>query len=316
MGSGTKDIHLDIDVPIAHLDALTEPAESAYLPPEPSHLPHQLQSPYMHSGLPMLPPLPAAYVDLVQNQVWFQSPSHTSQFNDTSYFSPVESAEYQYHSPLPLHVDIPAYVPIRAGPTDRSLPSYATGLNVELVLPPPSQPPLALFRDLEIEIEEGKGERAPKVTQNLRMSSRHRSVSPQSHRFPLLRPPAATRVPPPALPSWAEQLNLDQLTQSSPSASLSQPTVFLPAASGEPLVHSPRPLLSPKRSIDNLSKSDRVEELERMAEEVEKITVNFLSDLPPTTFEAHDLEPILTSANSVQMQGSPVTESDMHKTFP
>ncbi|KAG5341958.1 hypothetical protein C0989_006470 [Termitomyces sp. Mn162] len=317
MGSGTKDIHLDIDVPIAHLDALTEPAESAYLPPEPSHLPHQLQSPYTHSGLPMLPPLPAAYVDLVQNQVWFQSPSHTSQFNDTSYFSPVESAEYQYHSPLPLHVDIPAYVPIRAGPTDRSLPSYATGLNVELVLPPPSQPPLALFRDLEIEIEEGKGERAPKVTQNLRMSSRHRSVSPQSHRFPLLRPPsAATRVPPPALPSWAEQLNPDQLTQSSPSASLSQPTVFLPAASGEPLVHSPRPLLSPKRSIDNLSKSDRVEELERMAEEVEKITVNFLSDLPPTTFEAHDLEPILTSANPVQMQGSPVTESDMHKTFP
>lgn len=100
------------------------------------------------------------------------------------------------------------------------------------------------------EAEEGKGERASRISNHLRMSTRARSMSPTSHRFP---------APPPALP--VTTLTLDTTN---------------PQHHGGPPVLSPRPMLSPRSSLNTLrdsgqdihgtSKSGRVDLLERMVD--------------------------------------------------
>ncbi|KAG6901787.1 hypothetical protein C0995_007890 [Termitomyces sp. Mi166 len=323
MGLGTsKNIHLDIPVPIVHPDALPEPAEfTAYPPTVLAPLPHHLQSPYAHSGLPMFSPIPGTYIDPIQNQVWLPPPSshtpHIGDIGDIDDFSPpVEDVEPQYYFPPPPQMNIPSYAPTRpmsAGSTHQALSSYATGLDATPIPPPIHQHLPVPYGD--IEPQEGKGERAMRVTQHIRMSSRHRSVSPQSHRFPLSMPHTVatqTSLPVPPSSSLVGQSNPGQFQSPSPAP------LLLPAASPvatEPLVHSPRPFLSPKRSFDSsLPKSDRVEELERMAEEVKNTTVDLSFDLPNTTFEAHGLEPLSVPSpvHFVQVQ----VEPNINKTLP
>ena len=113
--------------------------------------------------------------------------------------------------------------------------------------------------------EEGKGERTSRITHHLRTSSRHRSVSPQSHRF--LKPmPVASADPVPLMPMRNLPL---------PPCSQGLANLLRPQVGAEGVVHSPRPMLLPKHSftIDpithtTLPKSERVQELEQMAEEV------------------------------------------------
>ncbi|KAG6918440.1 hypothetical protein DXG01_014621 [Tephrocybe rancida] len=318
MGFGTKDIHLDIPVPIVHPAALPEPAEyNPYYAADPVPPPHVMQSPYAHPALPMSPPIPAAYIDPVQNQVWLPPPaSHTPHINDMQYFSPpVEGSEAQYYFPPPPHVHIPAYIPTRpmsAGPAPNDpLPANLTGMGAGPVPPPTSQHLLVPFGNTDA--EEGKGERATRVTQHLRLSSRHRSVSPRSHRFPLPAPPAGSaQVPLPVPPPPAEQRSMVHL-RNLPPAPLLLPTAPIPVA--EPVVHSPRPFLSPKRSFNNsLPKSERVEELERMAEEVEKTTLDLSSDLPRATLGPQGAKPVPSSHTKVE--DSLPAESDINKTLP
>ncbi|KAG6855897.1 hypothetical protein H0H87_009577 [Tephrocybe sp. NHM501043] len=162
-----------------------------------------------------------------------------------------------------------------------------------------------------VDPEEGKGERATRVTQHLRTSSRHRSVSPQSHRFPLLAPPAGAPQTLLSAPS-VEQPSITHLRNLPPAPLL--PSVPIPVT--DPVVHSPRPFLSPKRSFDgSLPKSDRVEELERMAEEVEKTMVDLSSDLPKTNLEPLDAT-LFVNPSPPQVPESRSVESEINKTLP
>ncbi|KAG6848716.1 hypothetical protein H0H93_014673, partial [Arthromyces matolae] len=299
MGFGAKDIHLDIPVPIVHPAALPEPIELITYPahpPQPSPFPQILHDPYLHAGPPLSAPILAPYLDPVQNQVWLPPPpTHT---NDAPYYAiPVESVEQEYYVPPLTDVNIPTTPlrPMSTGPMGQQpLLLHAMGLGTGAASPP-SQHLLAPF--VNVDPEEGKGERAMRITQHLRHSSRHRSVSPRSHRFPLPVPPVGTAelvpTPPVLLPS-------------------------VPVRTTDPILHSPRPFLSPKRSFTNsLPKSERVEDLERMAEEVEKVSADLSGDLPKAPFESQDPESDSSPPIDVtEVQESTVDIPDINKTLP
>ena len=139
--------------------------------------------------------------------------------------------------------------------------------------------------------EEGKGELASRVAQHLRLSSRNRSVSPQSHRYPILVPSEPLHIArnlPPGLS------RLDNLSLSPPGEN--------------GVVHSPRPQLTPKHSFTRdpilgaTSKSERVEELEKMADAVARKSQDLSHDLPK------GLSTILQSAPS-KGEGKPKEEA-------
>ena len=151
--------------------------------------------------------------------------------------------------------------------------------------------------------EEGKGERALRVSRHLKMSSRHRSVSPLSHRYPLPQPTLqegegeldvdvgmlglrrATRMLP--VPPMVNTIGttIGELT---PSFS-TPPLVTAQHLRQVTVVHSPRPQLTPKHSFtrDNApAKSERVEELEKIADVFVKRSGNNLSgDVPKEVVE-------------------------------
>ena len=131
---------------------------------------------------------------------------------------------------------------------------------------------IGVMANVNVDPEEGKGERASRITHHLRLSSRTRSVSPQSHRYPMVQTPAKKTLPIPP-----------PISMPSPTFSESQQS---------PVLHSPRPVLTPKQSFNehidmltsrSLPKSERVEDLERMADEVAKKAKDLSSDIPPST---------------------------------
>ncbi|KAF8627126.1 hypothetical protein AX15_004527 [Amanita polypyramis BW_CC] len=256
------------------------PDPNAYTP---YSMPASSPPPTALSPLPMF----AAYTG--QNQVWLPPPSQ-SPFS-YQYVSPVYSMYSQTTSPL-VQQNLPPPRPASALAT--SLPySYPepaiSGLPPSAVQHPllplnltahyesrPAQQP-----DLNhLEPEEGKGERASRVAHRLRMSSRHRSVSPQSHRFPLPQSSPRGANVSTEMSVNAEDLLLPPLPPpiflSSAQAEAGD-TVPVPmtdeneqvSCSPQPPLYFPRPMLSPKMSNGSLPRSDRVEELERIAAEVE-----------------------------------------------
>lgn len=146
----------------------------------------------------------------------------------------------------------------------------------------------------EVDGVEGKGARAEKVSKHLRYTSRTRSVSPTSHRFPVPPAPAAggsPRKPVPApiqVPAHTAPEASARLAGAM-SSSVGSLEVPLPSSSDQvptgltqqPGVLSPRPKLSPRMSYDESVtasgrkavslKSKPVEELERMAEQILKV---------------------------------------------
>jgi hypothetical protein len=131
-----------------------------------------------------------------------------------------------------------------------------------------------------VETEEGKGDRAERVSRQLRMSMRARSSSPSHHRFPTYPPLAPVQhlfeSPPPdqqispSSPPITRKPSVHLTLHNLPPPLVQQHT----GGSGE--LHSPRPILSPKASfsIDPLTneirgttKDEMVENLEKMAEE-------------------------------------------------
>ncbi|KAJ7765849.1 hypothetical protein DFH07DRAFT_1058775 [Mycena maculata] len=263
MGLGSKDIELNLPVQVVHPMALPE------LPPPPPQqyeYPLGYQPPYAdpratpygaYPALPMSPPLPAAYIDPQQTHVWLPPPSHTPQ--PYQYYSPPVAGQPQpqyYFPPPPTN---PVYQPL---PLNLARPlSAGSGAAPPNLLVPGQEP-----ADNPASGEEGKGERATRVTQHLRQTTRNRSASPLSHRYP------AAAAPP--------------LAVDTNSLSVS------PAAGSGGAVHSPRPVLSPKTSFAEATpKSERVEELERMAAEVALKTTNLSGDLPKSTLGADTLAP-------------------------
>ncbi|PPQ69295.1 hypothetical protein CVT26_001613 [Gymnopilus dilepis] len=275
-------------------------------------------------------PVPIPYLDPTQNQVWLPPPpsiplSHTpvgypyvppSPSQREPYPPPVQPFADPYYapqspmqpqqslSPPGVPVGSAAYIPrpSSAGPVasaSQVIPPMVPGLpppssNPLLPLPEVSHAPVAVTGALEPEV--GKGERASRIARQLRMSSRNRSVSPQSHRYPLptsLLPVnesyvadtisvAATAGASSAAPS--KPIRIRQLPQ--PPALSRADNLSLSPPMAEAVVHSPRPQLTPKHSftrdpvLGTMSKSERVEELEKMADEVGKKIPDLSGDLP------------------------------------
>ena len=238
-------------------------------------------SPYAYPPLPMSPPLQPQYLDYAgQGQTWLPNP-HPRALTPSQHFSPpLAGPEYFFPpSPQPFYDPHPrpSSTEPHASQALHELPSATSGGWDQHYQRQHSMPPLDAAPQRPVTPEEGKGERASRISNHLRLSSRHRSVSPQSHRFPLL---VANAVPVPRT-----------IMRNLPSPPPSQGPLHLnmvnltPSQLGEEgVVHSPRPMLSPKHSSTTdpsiLPKSERVEELERMAEEVEHQTKDSSDDLP------------------------------------
>ncbi|KAF4571021.1 hypothetical protein EYR36_001709 [Pleurotus pulmonarius] len=322
MGLGSKDINLDIPVTVAHsaaLPALTDPTPYPYtytpvdqLPLAASNVPPRVPyvDPYGYPvQLPMSPPIPA-YMD--QGHVWLPPLAPPASYNQAyphypSPFYPVAGSAmppYMAASPAPLNV--PYVIPTRPSSAGARMASQAvpSGLPVTSNQNPVLHP-LDNSAEHYAGPEEGKGERASRITQHLRLSSRNRSVSPTSHRFPL--PPSAIveniipEVAPISVPNPQPQPEIHTIRTLAnlpppPANETHAPSLSPPEVSK--VVYSPRPLLSPKHSFsidpitkNSVSRSERVEALEKMAEAVNEETRDLSSDIPkpPTADQAsHD----------------------------
>ena len=306
--SSSKDIVLDIPVTFVHPLAVPPPDDPHYSSPASAY---PYTSPVLETSVypdltnqvypvvPMSPPpFQLPYVD--QNHVWLPpslplsiTPQPLAQ--PYPYLSPqIQQVPYFGLSPPLPNVPVQAH-----GYTPRPLSASA---NISV-----SQVPLAGMGNApasgtEFEPEEGKGERALRVATHLRLSSRHRSVSPQSHRYPLPLPPSHVEAPPikhfRSLPP--------------PPLLLPQNNLFGSPPALEGVVHSPRPQLTPKHSftIDpithhTLPKSERVEHLERMADAVVERSKDLSADLPKTDGVA-----MLSNRTDDDL------DVDVHKTLP
>ncbi|PPQ83980.1 hypothetical protein CVT25_000526 [Psilocybe cyanescens] len=229
------------------------------------------------------------------------------------YYSPPDSNP-QSQQNLLAPVDDFGYIPRPASVGPVASASQVVQPLIAGLPPPPAATSLLPLHDLQhphphsqaiappdsgFEPEVGKGERALRVSHHLRISSRNRSVSPQSHRYPLpahLGPIVETNgqdassvvatvgvpsnsntvrdqprgLPPPPLLLHAENVNMS----------------VSPTNSADGMVHSPRPQLTPKHSFTrdpvngDTVKSARVESLEKMADEVARKSQDLSCDLP------------------------------------
>lgn len=292
MGIGSKDVVLELPVTVvqpaamkAHVpspERYTSPAPFARaLSPSPYHPPAfspQLVEPYLYPHpqyiSPPISPPPTMYP-------WASTPA-------PQHLYPAHNQHY-YYPPPPT---IPLVYPVRPSSAD---PFIAQQLPI---LPPPQQNlPVLESPDVSAERQVGKGERASRIAVHLRMTSRNRSVSPQSHRFPVVEPVIETS--PKALSSLHPLLI--------PTAQGEQDTQLLSASPrSNHEVLSPRPVLSPKHSFSierGTVKSERVVDLERMAAAEEERSCKTLPARPPSEEEAPEtprlppqptLAPILT----------------------
>ncbi|KAI0791168.1 hypothetical protein C8Q75DRAFT_756975 [Abortiporus biennis] len=307
MGFGNKDIYVNIPVKVLHPDSVPDlplpepyplppisPAQPYAIPsmtPSPLHyIAPRTPAPYINpaspAGLAMSPP--PLWPQQIQSPVSYSiySPPPVQPYYVPPHMQVVPFAPYS----IPQHA-----IPIRPAsaepvPTQQmfSLPS---GLPLSAVHQPPLLPLLA---DAGVhrressaggEREEGQGERASRISHHLRISSRHRSVSPQAHRYALPAMPPASDQPidgPVVVPASRTHLApLPSPRETQPSLGATSPMhLDLPPSTTSPVI-SPRPLLSPKHSytVDpfsrtTLTKSERVETLERLAAEAEKENKN------------------------------------------
>ncbi|TBU56615.1 hypothetical protein BD310DRAFT_907616 [Dichomitus squalens] len=315
MGIGSKDIKLDLPVKILDPSVVPDypppdmyaiPPSSAplydpaagmlYQPPtSPAPYMDRSMSPYAYPALPMSPPMsppipamsppPLPYVD--QGQVWL--PASHMPFAANVYGQPSFYA-YPGSNALPL---VPPPRPSSAEPTPsqplHTLSNAAPGIpNV-----PPSAIPLApLAAPALIPMptggksnaghrEEGKGERASRISHHLRMSSRHRSVSPPAHRYGDERHNVTAAYPHATIAAPRVHANLppgqteaygggEGSASSSPELHTRKGLTLSPLHTGGSVV-SPRPMLSPKLSFsrDPFEQVTQVENLERIAAAVD-----------------------------------------------
>ena len=291
MSTFSKDLVLDIPVTVVDplaipnvLMALPQEQVSNATPPEhfpcPAPISYPDPTPYTMYPSPANSPPPVAlspslpmftaYTD--QNHVWLPPPLSPSPYQ---YISPIIPFYMHMIPPPPLPVQnlpIPRSASALAGtqphsysePTISGLPNTATQhplLPLNLAAHYDSR----LAQELDLEPEEGKGERASRVTHRLHMSCRHRSVSPRSHRFPV----------PQSSPGRANT-NMETTAQTRDLPPL--PLVHHPRyPTASPSLHSPRPIPSPKMSNTSLPRSKKVEELERIAAAEEELAAALMA---------------------------------------
>lgn len=280
MPIGSEPVIIIIPLIIHHHLAVLKAHASPYAIPAALSQPYA--SPPTHA-YPLSPPPGASYVDPHFSPHQYD-PLHTywpppSLIADYRPFTPAFSEQYyprelfssnphfQHHTLLPPrpasaepHPQMPYY--------DTSLPSGLPASTAHLLLP---HPPITYFPPQAAEgspqhltdSEEGKGTRASRISQTLRLSSRHRSVSPLSHRFPLSQPSA------------------QHVSPGHPHPSAIQIPALPNPHDSQSVLHSPRPIPSPKQSYSGPSpRSENVCALERMADEVGRNSGDLSADLP------------------------------------
>lgn len=303
----SKDLVLDI--PVTVVDPLAIPNVLMALPQElsnasppenfpcPFSISYPDPTPYAMYPSPVNSPQPVALSPSFpmftaytgQNHVWLPPPLSPLPYQ---YVSPIIPFYMQMIAPPPLPVQnlpIPRPASALAGtphsysePTISGLPNTAAQhpllpLNLTAHYDP------RLAQQLNLEPEEGKGDRASRVAHRLHMSCRHRSVSPRSHRFPV----------PQSSPGHANT-NIETTAQTKDLPPLPVVLPSLDAGSGGPVpatsqnhhprrptaspsLHSPRPIPSPKVSNTSLPRSKRVEELERIVAAEEELAAALMA---------------------------------------
>ncbi|KAH7915606.1 hypothetical protein BJ138DRAFT_1141268 [Hygrophoropsis aurantiaca] len=278
---GSEEMCINITVPIHHSLAVPElsmspqslsPPPQAYLA-TPQH--YALSPPIVpqsdiYTGLHYNVPLAATapWSPAMQSVYPYSSPSLDPQLQ---YFSPPPQylAPYALLPPRPLsaepHPPIPYYdhdPPPGLPPTTARPPLPPLPISDQHpYLQPSEQSPAQL-----IDVQEGKGTRASRISETLHRSVRHRSVSPRSDRYPLPIPSQQQAFPitPPRIRPSAIQI----------------PALPNPHDT-QGLLHSPRPIPSPKQSFNrSLPRSENVCTLERMADEVVKNTSDLSTVIP------------------------------------
>ena len=277
----SKDVTIEIPLAILHPTAVPEPAQmNSYASPNPVYQPD-------YPAFSLEPPRPF-YAQHTGSHPSTGPPSPVHPYGGTPPIAPhpymgSPPAIYAGMSPLPVPyftpLDQPYYFPpppnvpllypqrpLSAGPLH-----YQSLAGTTPVLLPPLPPaprhvqPGAPVTSTDIEgtTEEGKGERASRISQHLKNHLRNRSASPTSHRYRIA-----------GLPIQANGNYPVMATQSIKSSALIPLVLPIP----EPTLHSPRPMLSPKASFSNdpigsprSLRSTRVEALELLAEVVEKM---------------------------------------------
>ncbi|KDR78551.1 hypothetical protein GALMADRAFT_117961 [Galerina marginata CBS 339.88] len=333
--------------------------------------PYAQYNPY-NSSHPISPgPMLMPYVDPTQNQVWLPPPphipaSHTPLGYPYASHSPLQAEAFQsplqpYTMPQPFYgqhtpphpqqnLHIPVDNPVgTAGYVPRPSSAGPVASASQVVQPiisglPRPLPATSLIplHDLShshtpaidpFEPEVGKGERASRVTQHLRLSSRNRSVSPQSHRYPIPgQLPSVNESYVPDTSSIAATAGVSSNATAKPRQLRNlPPPPGLPRAENlsisppvpEAVVHSPRPHLTPKHSFTRdpilgaTVKSERVEELEKMADEVARKSEDLSCDLPKGVGEALAAHDAKGKAKEL-VSKTQIAENDSHvnKTLP
>ena len=255
-------------------------------PPQPTFSPQPLDNypyPYPQYASPPISPPPNLHA-----YPWTSTPAPIAP-TYTAY-SPPREQQYYYYPPPPT---APFAYPVRPSSAD---PFVAQHLPVLPVLPnqyeqqqnTSTSPVQLTLQDHNLDVpspeaEVGKGERATRISTHLRMTSRNRSVSPQSHRFPVV---SSTIEASPEGKTASTLRNIPiPHPISVPSGNPEQDPQLLSASPrSNNDVLSPRPILSPKHSFTfdrGTVKSERVVDLERMAAAEVALEERNHKSLPP-----------------------------------
>lgn len=281
----SKDIQLELPVTIYHSSVLpfaTELARANFGSQEPmvqlqAYQPPISPAPYMNLSpspqpypLPVTPPPALPFVD--NGRVYLPSSSPV----------PYQHPYYSPYSPFPITPHISPARPSSAEPTPSS-PYFITPPGMPTSSVPQPLPTLAGDMVQLPQREEGKGERASRITHHLRMSSRTRSVSPQSHRYTIPHAVGVSLTSDFVATSHSVQHlpTLSRLTESPSMQNLS------------PDVVSPMPMHSPKHTVTvdpftyaTFNKSERVEVLERAAAEAVEANADMSGSMPALALDA------------------------------
>ena len=214
----------------------------------------------MSPPIPVMSPPLAPYVQ--HGQVWLPAPSmpFPNIYGQPSYYQHPESMA-------------PAFAPPPRPSSAEPAPSQPLhNLPDGPSAPPPPLIPFPTGGKNDGHREEGKGERASRISHHLRLSSRHRSASPPAHRYQRANSITAQHQYQHATiayaPSTRVLADVGVSPGSSPELHTRRGLALSPLHTGGSVV-SPRPMLSPKVSFskDPLEQVSQVAALERIAAE-------------------------------------------------
>ncbi|THH10040.1 hypothetical protein EW145_g1598 [Phellinidium pouzarii] len=269
LGLGSKDVVLELPVSIVH------PATMGKFPSSERFA----ISPALFS-IPISPP-PFPLCDYAAQQMTetygqsYMSPPVSSPLFSGRPWSPPQILpimqptydQHYYYPPPPITWNTYPVRPSSADPlVAQQLPTLPSQSHLFPTIPPVDSIAIANHHQQQdvstAEGEVGKGQRASRITAHLRTSSRHRSVSPQSHRFPQTYNDGIS-------PIDHSPVSFQTVKSVRQTAGLFQsPNAFDVNSNSGTEILSPRPVLSHKPSYSvnhGTVKSERVVDLERMA---------------------------------------------------